>query len=36
MQIYKTIKQYGEGEIVEKKSRFLGKIKKVETEEEAS
>lgn len=35
MQIYKTIKQYGEGEIVEKKSRFLGKIKKVETEEEA-
>ena len=35
MQIYKTIKQYGEGEIVEKKSRFLGKIKQVETEEEA-
>lgn len=35
MQIYKTIKQYGEGEIIEKKSRFLGKIKKVETEEEA-
>jgi uncharacterized YigZ family protein len=35
MQIYKTIKQDGEGEIVEKKSRFLGKIKKVETEEEA-
>ena len=28
MQIYKTIKQDGEGEIVEKKSRFLGKIKK--------
>lgn len=35
MQTYKTIKQYGEGEIVEKKSRFLGKIKPVETEEEA-
>lgn len=35
MQQYKTIKQYGESEIIEKKSRFLGKIKKVETEEEA-
>ena len=35
IQIYKTIKQYGEGEILEKKSRFLGKIKQVETEEEA-
>lgn len=35
MQVYNTIKQYGEGEIIEKKSRFLGKIKKVETEEEA-
>lgn len=35
MQTYKTIKQYGESEIVEKKSRFLGKIKPVETEEEA-
>lgn len=35
MQTYKTVKQYGEGEIVEKKSRFLGKIKPVETEEEA-
>ena len=35
MQPYNTIKQYGEGEIVEKKSRFLGKIKKVETEQEA-
>ena len=35
MQSYKTVKQYGEGEIEEKKSRFLGKIKPVETEEEA-
>lgn len=35
MQAYKTVKQYGEGEIEEKKSRFLGKIKPVETEEEA-
>ena len=35
MQIYKTIKQYGEGEIEEKKSRFLGKIKPVASEEEA-
>ena len=35
MQTYNTIKQYGEGEIIEKKSRFLGKIKQVETEEEA-
>ncbi len=35
MQTYKTVKQYGEGEIEEKKSRFLGKIKPVETEEEA-
>ena len=35
MQTYNTIKQYGEGEIVEKKSRFLGKIEKVESEEEA-
>ena len=31
----KTVKQYGEGEIEEKKSRFLGKVKPVETEEEA-
>ena len=36
MQSYKTVKQYGEGEIEEKKSRFLGKIKPVETEEEAA
>ena len=35
MQSYKTVKQYGEGEIEEKKSRFLGKIKPVSTEEEA-
>ena len=35
MQSYKTVKQYGEGEIEEKKSRFLGKVKPVETEEEA-
>lgn len=35
MQSYKTVKQYGEGEIEEKKSRFLGKIIPVETEEEA-
>ena len=35
MQIYRTIKNFGESEIVEKKSRFLGKIKQVETEEEA-
>ena len=35
MQSYKTVKQYGEGEIEEKKSRFLGKIKPVDTEEEA-
>lgn len=35
MQDYKTIKQFGESEIVEKKSRFLGKIKLVETEAEA-
>ena len=35
MQSYKTVKQYGEGEIEEKKSRFLGKIKPVTTEEEA-
>lgn len=35
MQTYNTIKQYGEGEIIEKKSRFLGKIEKVESEEEA-
>lgn len=35
MQSYKTVKHYGEGEIEEKKSRFLGKIKPVETEEEA-
>lgn len=35
MQSYKTVKQYGEGEIIEKKSRFLGKIKPVESEEEA-
>lgn len=35
MQSYKTIKQYGEGEIEEKKSRFLGKVKPVSTEEEA-
>lgn len=35
MQSYKTVKQYGEGEIEEKKSRFLGKIIPVKTEEEA-
>ena len=35
MQSYKTVKQYGEGEIEEKKSRFLGKMKPVSTEEEA-
>lgn len=35
MQDYKTIKQFGESEIIEKKSRFLGKIKLVETEAEA-
>lgn len=35
MQIYRTIQNFGESEIVEKKSRFLGKIKQVETEEEA-
>jgi len=35
MQSYKTVKQYGEGEIEEKKSRFLGKVKPVSTEEEA-
>ncbi len=35
MQSYKTVRQYGEGEIEEKKSRFLGKVKPVETEEEA-
>jgi len=35
MQSYKTVKQYGEGEIEEKISRFLGKIKPVETEEDA-
>ncbi len=35
MQSYKTVKQYGEGEFEEKKSRFLGKIKPVSTEEEA-
>lgn len=35
MQSYKTVKQYGEGEIEEKKSRFLGKIIPVTTEEEA-
>lgn len=35
MQSYKTVKQYGESEIEEKKSRFLGKIKPVDTEEEA-
>ena len=35
MQSYKTVKQYGEGEIEEKKSRFLGKILPVATEEEA-
>ena len=35
MQSYKTVKQYGEGEIEEKKSRFLGKIMPVATEEEA-
>lgn len=32
---YKTIKQYGEGEILEKKSRFLAKIYPVESEEVA-
>ena len=35
MESYKTVKQYGEGEIEEKKSRFLGKIKPVASEEEA-
>lgn len=35
MQAYKTIKQDGESEIVEKKSRFLGLIRYVETEAEA-
>lgn len=35
MQSYKTVKQYGEGEIEEKKSRFLGKILPIKTEEEA-
>ena len=35
MQSYKTVKQYGEGEIEEKKSRFLGKVKPVSAEEEA-
>lgn len=35
MQDYKTIKKFGESEIIEKKSRFLGKIKLVETEAEA-
>lgn len=35
MQVYKTIKQDGDSEIVEKKSRFLGQIRIVETEAEA-
>ena len=32
---YKTIHKYGEGEILIKKSRFIGYSKPVETEEEA-
>lgn len=32
---YKTVKQYGEAEIVIKRSRFIGHAKGVETEEEA-
>lgn len=35
MQAYKTIKQDGESEIIEKKSRFLGRIRSVKTEAEA-
>ena len=32
---YKTIYEGGEGELVEKKSRFIATIRKCETEEEA-
>lgn len=35
MDSYITIDRYAESEVVEKRSRFLGYIKKVETEEEA-
>lgn len=32
---YKTIYESGEGELVEKKSRFIATVRPVETEEEA-
>ena len=32
---YKTVYEGGEGEIVEKKSRFIATVRPVETEEEA-
>ena len=32
---YKTIYEGGEGELVEKKSRFIATVRPVETEEEA-
>ena len=32
---YKTVKEYGEAEFVEKRSRFIGYCKPVKTEEEA-
>ena len=32
---YRTVKQYGESELIIKKSRFLTHVKRVETEEEA-
>ena len=33
---YKTVYKGGEGEIVEKKSRFIANLKSVESEEEAA
>lgn len=32
---YKTVKEYGEAEFVEKRSRFIGYCKPVKTEEDA-
>ena len=35
LEYYKTIYEGGEGELVEKKSRFIATVRPVETEEEA-
>ena len=35
LQTYRVLLEGGEGEIIEKKSRFIATIRKVETEEEA-